>query len=244
MALFNVKNLAGALQGAVDTVSAAAKDVKLPDVGLSGVKLPNPMGAFAAQGGETAQHKAVDGLCARDALKLFYYLMFADGEARQDEFIKFISVCGDLGVNDPDARRAIVDACDEQLAKNASAISPLFTAYTCVDGVLFTPETPAEGEAVVAPGLLVWNLLAMAYSDGSCDTSERELIGRIAKLVEFDDSMLLEMEDSILTLTDLEREQEWVKTTGRPYLTIESVVNEIETRKAAVRDNVMALIAG
>ena len=56
--------------------------------------------------------------------------------------------------------------------------------------------------------------------------------------------MLLEMEDSILTLTDLEREEERVKTTGRPYLTIESVVNEIETRKAAVRDNVMALIAG
>ena len=52
----------------------------------------------------------------------------------------------------------------------------------------------------------------------------------------------LELESSLLTLLDLERELNWIKSTDRPYLTIEATVNELENRKRVVFDSVTDLI--
>ena len=51
------------------------------------------------------------------------------------------------------------------------------------------------------------------------------------------------MESSILTLMDLERELNWIKTTNRPYLTIENMVNELADRKNVIFESVKDLIA-
>ena len=51
------------------------------------------------------------------------------------------------------------------------------------------------------------------------------------------------MESSFLTLQDLENELSWIKTTNRPYLTIEAIVNEIADRKTAIFESVKDLIA-
>ena len=50
------------------------------------------------------------------------------------------------------------------------------------------------------------------------------------------------MENSIQTLIDLEKESKWIKTTDRPYLEIEAIVNEIEQRKAVIFDSAKDLI--
>ena len=51
------------------------------------------------------------------------------------------------------------------------------------------------------------------------------------------------MESSILTLMDIERELTWIKTTNRPYLTIESMVNELSDRKNVISESILDLIA-
>ena len=56
-------------------------------------------------------------------------------------------------------------------------------------------------------------------------------------------SSFLEMESSILTVMDIERELTWIKTTDRPYLKIESVVSELAQRKKVIFDNVKDMIA-
>ena len=58
-----------------------------------------------------------------------------------------------------------------------------------------------------------------------------------------DKTVFLEMESSFLTLMDLENELNWIKTTDRPYLTIESIVNEISDRKTAILEGLKDLIA-
>lgn len=55
--------------------------------------------------------------------------------------------------------------------------------------------------------------------------------------------MILELENSIVTLLDLEKELQWIKTTDRPYLTIEAMVNEITDRKKVNSESVKDLIA-
>ena len=43
-------------------------------------------------------------------------------------------------------------------------------------------------------------------------------------------------------LTDIEKEKAWIKTTDRPYLTIEAHVKELEKREQAIYESVKALI--
>ena len=50
------------------------------------------------------------------------------------------------------------------------------------------------------------------------------------------------LESSMLTLLDLERELNWIKSTDRPYLTIETAVNEITDRKNVIFESVKDLI--
>ncbi len=51
------------------------------------------------------------------------------------------------------------------------------------------------------------------------------------------------MESSMLTLMDIERELAWIKTTNRPYLTIEAMVNELADRKNVISESILDLIA-
>ena len=53
----------------------------------------------------------------------------------------------------------------------------------------------------------------------------------------------MEMESSILTLMDIEKELAWIKTTNKPYLTIEAMVNELADRKSVIFESVKDLIA-
>ena len=64
----------------------------------------------------------------------------------------------------------------------------------------------------------------------------------VAQVVKVEESLVLEMESFVITLIDLEREEDWIKTTDRPYLTIEAAIQDIEARKSAVLDGAMDLI--
>ncbi len=50
------------------------------------------------------------------------------------------------------------------------------------------------------------------------------------------------MESSILTLIDIEKELDWIKTTNKQYLVIEAMVNELKDRRNAVFESVKDLI--
>ena len=58
-----------------------------------------------------------------------------------------------------------------------------------------------------------------------------------------DKTIFLEMESSILTLIDIEKEIAWIKTTNKPYLTIEAMVNELADRKNVIFESIKDLIS-
>ena len=89
---------------------------------------------------------------------------------------------------------------------------------------------------------LVWDLLTIAYSDERYDETERKLLKYIVRKLQIDKAVFLEMESSILTILDIEKEIVWIKTTDRPYLTIEARVNELTKRQAVIFDSVKDLI--
>ena len=57
-----------------------------------------------------------------------------------------------------------------------------------------------------------------------------------------DKAVFLEMESSMLTILDIEKEIAWIKTTDQPYLTIEARINELTKRKTVIFESVKDLI--
>lgn len=94
----------------------------------------------------------------------------------------------------------------------------------------------------MTPKLLVWDLLTIAYSDESYNERERKLLKYIVRKLGVDKAVFLEMESSMLTILDIEKEIAWIKTTDQPYLTIEARINELTKRKSVIFGSVKDLI--
>ena len=145
---------------------------------------------------------------------------------------------------DPDfsnSKEQIVQECQATLDK---VIDPEDYYDALQDGAeeALLSSQKAEG-ASISPKHLVWNLLLVAYSDEKYKDAERRFLKYVVRKLNIDKAVFLEMESSILTLMDIERELAWIKTTNRPYLTIETMVNELADRKDVIFKSVLDLIA-
>jgi len=236
-----------AIKGAVNTIADKAKEIKAPDIKLPEIKLPEikmPTNLFQKKetSGEEEITPAFDvkALSVRCVMKIIYYMMSVDGEVLHNEEEKYDEIGRELDPDYDKKKELIVSACKSQLQKG---IDPEDYYETVQDGV---EEAIREGanvkSAIVAPKVLLWDLMIIAYSDGHYDEKERKLLKYTARKLNIDKSIFLEMESSFLAIMDLDEEVAWIKKTDRPYLTIESMVNEIADRKNVIFESVKDLI--
>lgn len=251
MAKIELDGLKGKLQGAIDSAKAAAKDIKIPEVDLkaqdvkakvAGMKEALKKKVAPADKGENEfDPLKIQALSTRSALKIIYYLMAADGEIFHNEEEKFDSMGKELDPEFASNKEQIVKECQAQLSK---AIDPEDYYDVLQDGIenalLISRQT---ADSFITPKLLVWDLLIIAYSDERYDEAERKLIKYIVRRMNIDKAVFLEMESSLLTLMDIEKELAWIKTTDRPYLVIEAMVNELADRKNVIFESVKDLIS-
>lgn len=246
------KDILNTLHGAVDSVKTSVQNVKLPEIKVPDIKAPEVKvpdqvkDLFKKKARKAGQAGADDPLeikaiSTRNAIKIIYYLMAADGEIFHSEEEKFDAIGSELDPGFLDNKEQIVKECKEQTEK---VIDPEDYYDVLQDGVELALLSSIQTEdTFITPKLLVWDLLTVAYSDGNYDEIERRLLKYIVRKLNIDKAVFLEMESSILTLMDLEKELDWIKTTDRPYLTIESMVNEIADRKNVIFESVKDLIS-
>ncbi len=241
------KYLTDSFQGAVDAVKSTAENLKVPDF--------NEMGKMASEMFEDVCHKispqvnngseskesCIPAVSCRDALKVIYYFMTVDGEIYHGEEEKFDEIGKELLSDYMAEKESIVRECCAAMETANDPEDHYDAVQACVGNVLHSSQAP--GTISISPKLLIWDLLTVAYSDdGYCD-AERRLLEYIVQKLNIDQAIFLEMESSILTLMDIENEISWIKTTNRPYLTIEEIVNELSSRKDVVFNSVKDLIA-
>ena len=232
----NNKGIFGALQGAADSVVKTVQGIKLPEI-----KIPNPFQGKTDKQEKPSVPDEIRSISVRSAIKIIYYMMAVDGIVYQDEEEKFDEIGRELDPGFDSDKAEIIRECKAQMDKQ---IDPEDQYAVLQDGV---EDAIAIGVitrgSVIAPKVLVWDLLTIAYSDGKYDEKERQLLKYVVRKLNIDKDIFLEMESSFLTLMDLENELAWIKTTDRPYLTIEAMVNEIADRKSAIMDSLKDLIA-
>lgn len=180
-------------------------------------------------------------LSTRCALKIIYYMMAADGEIFHSEEEKFDAVGRELDPAFADNKDSIVAECKAQLNKVMDSDDYFDVLQDGVEDALLASR-PSD-DSFVTPKLLVWDLLTVAYSDEHYDEAERKLLKYIVRKANIDKAIFLEMESSIQTLLDIEKELSWIKTTNKSYLTIEAMVNELMDRKNVIFESVKDLIS-
>ena len=177
----------------------------------------------------------------RNALKVFYYLIAADGKILDEELRKFDEIGTALDPAFEAHKSEIIEECNEQLE---NTIDPEDYYDVLQDAVGEAIDSSSyDGGSFITPRLLLWNMLTIAYCDGDYAEQERRLLKCVVRKLNIDKAVFLEMENSILTVTELENELQWIKTTDRPYLQIEAMVNRINHRRDTIFESVMALIA-
>ena len=247
------KSLKSLMKGSVDSIKSTVKnvkipDVKLPDVKLSDIKIPDvkipPVAdLFKKKETDTEEQKPlkVISISTRNALKIIYYLMAVDGELFNNEKEKFELLGQELTPDFQDIKDELINECQKQMEKIIDQEDYYDVLQEGVEEALLSSIKTED--SFITPNLLVWDLLTLAHSDNNYDESERRLIKYVVRKLDVDKAVFLEMESSILTLLDLEKELEWIKTTDRPYLTIEAMVNEIEDRKHVIFESIKDLIS-
>ena len=241
------KGILDTIHGAVDSVKTSVQNVKLSEVKVPEIKVPDQVKELFKKKSrkderdETVEPLTIKAISAKNAIKIIYYLMASDGEIFHSEEDKFDAIGAELDPSFAENKGQIIKECKSQMEK---IIDPEDYYDVLRDGVEMALSSSVRTEdTFITPKLLVWDMLTVAYSDERYDESERRLLKYIVRKLGIDKAVFLEMESSILTLLDLEREMSWIKTTDRPYLTIENMVNEIVDRKNVIFESVKDLIA-
>ena len=247
------KSLKDRMKGSLDTIKTTAKNVKvseikIPEIKKPEVKLSQVKELFKKKDPEDHDEEVrndgilqITSIATRDALKIVYYLMAVDGEFTAEEKEKYEILGKEISPDFDEQKEKVIAECQNQLEK---VIDPEDYYDVLQDGVedALIASMNTEG-TYITPKILAWDLLTLAYSDNDYDEAERRLLKYIVRKTNVDKAVFLEMESTMKTLIDLEKEQQWIKTTDRPYLTIEAIVNGIEDRKQVIFRSVEDMLA-
>lgn len=239
----DLNQVKGKVEEAAKSVGDAVKNIDLNQAKDKVVQTANSLinKEKPAVSEQTEKAPEIKALSTHSALKIFYYIMSADGTILHNEEEKFDSIGAELDPHYAENKDNIIAECKVQMEK---VIDPDDYFDVIQDGIeeAISNSVPTE-DSFITPKMLAWDVLTLAYSDENYDETERKLLKYIVRKTNIDKTVFLEMESSILTLMDIERELAWVKTTKQPYMTIESIVNELTERKTVIMDSVKDLIS-
>ncbi len=240
------KKFTESLHDAADTLKAKAETVQMPDFKEMGEKASQSVKtAFQkkkekSDETEEAGAKYISAVSVRNALKVIYYFMAADGTIYHGEEEKFDSIGSELLENFAEAKEKLVTECQSAMKNVIDPEDHYDVVQDCVENALLSE--PATEYRMISSKHLIWNLLSIAYSDEEYNSTERRLLKYIVRKTNVDKAVFLEMESSIQTLMAIEKERAWIKTTDRPYLQIEEIINELNKRQQSILDSVKDLI--
>lgn len=262
MALFDKlkKTLEDATGEAVKTaqnIGNSVKDIKVDDISKNIAK----MGEGVLKKGEDAVNSIASGgsdfidgakkslakkpkpnnlITDIDALKIIYYMMCADGIIDGSEQRKFKEIGLEVDRNFPEYEDELISECNKKIQEAEDAEDRYDLIHDGVNDCLSHSWKTHEGS--IQPKLLLWNLTAIAFSEGEYAEEEKRLMRYIARQMNVDKSAVAEMEHTIQTLIALEKEEQWLKSSNRQYKEIEAQLNELSDRKLAIMRGIHALM--
>ena len=177
----------------------------------------------------------------KSAMKAFYYLIAVDGEINDDKLNKFLEIGHEIdGEAFDEYKEVITDECGAYL-KTATGDDDFYDIIQEGIDEELQRESNDISEGIPAR-LLVWDMLAIAFSNDEYSDTERRIISHVVRTAGMDKSVFLEMEQLIKTAASVNRENAWIQTSDKPYAKIRPIVEELEKRQRVINECAKALI--
>lgn len=160
------KKMSDSFRDAADAVRSKAAQAEMPDLKKFGEKATEQVRlAFQRKDRAAEQnHGQVvpTAISARNAVKVIYFLMAADGEVYHGEEEKFDAIGADLISNFDEMKASILAECQADMRKVIDPEDHYDVIQDCVEAALLAP-VKAE-ETTISTKLLVWDLLTVPSS--------------------------------------------------------------------------------
>ncbi len=195
----------------------------------------------AAEEKASIEATGVIAISPKAAMKIFYCMMAVDGEIKPEEEEKLKLIGKEMDCDSALYKDIIETECKAHLDK----ISDIRNYYDVVLEIVANAlnEEQISNNGFITPKLLIWDLLTLAYGDEEYGYEEQKLLKYLVDKLDIPKDIFLEMESSLQAISDIEREIVWLKSTDRPYITIEKQIHELEKRRNDIIFSVKALIA-
>lgn len=231
----SVKDIAKKGQSVFNTLKSKTEDTLMARSGKTAATKEQVSAAL-----EESEHgEMVIGIPA--ALRIFYSMMAIDGTISLEEEEKFCEIARELDPNFESYKGQLIQECTQVVETPFSSEEEYYDNIHDYVGDIIR-DSGMKAESGIRGKVLVWDLLAIAYSEGEYSVNEKRLLRYITKKLGVDDVVLLEMENTIRTLLAIEQEEEWLKTSNRSYREVEDRINELSDRKAVIMTGARALL--
>ena len=179
-------------------------------------------------------------LPVKDALKLIYCLMASDGSISPEEEEKFLEIGNSLDSEFEQWKDELI----ADLSMKDTVLSDEDEYFDFIHDyaaeIIYKTEDVGDG---IGAKTLIWDLLVMAFTEGDYSTNERRLIRFVTRGLNVDLAVLLEMEQTLRTITALNKEEAWLKSVNRSYSVIDEQMTELKERRDTILTGLHALIA-
>lgn len=237
------KDLVDKLPEGMSTDNLKSSMKNLVDLGtdtIANMKKRSEENAKAIKESLARDKKELNNVTNEDALKIIYCIMAADGKIDEEETIKFIEIANEVDNGFNTYQDNLMLEMKDMIIKAKKDEDYDLCLSDFISETI--RHSKKDKSASIPSKLLIWNLLVIAYSDGTCNEEELKLIRYTAKQLELDRSIILEFTSYIQTLMAMMKEEEWLKSSNRKYTEVEKVLNELTDRKQNIMQGVYALI--
>ncbi|SER07251.1 hypothetical protein SAMN02910369_02999 [Lachnospiraceae bacterium NE2001] len=177
----------------------------------------------------------------KSAIMTFYYLIAVDKEVSDEELDTYESIAREIDPEGYDQyKSSISDAYKRQIDKLIDEEDFYDVILEGVDIAL--SEELSDDEEGVSSRFLLWNILVVAFCDGSYSNEERRLVKHIVRFLDIDTDVFLEMEQLMKANVAVGKELEDIERSDRPYNEIRPMVEEIEKRREVIVTSARNLI--
>lgn len=178
-------------------------------------------------------------------LKIYYFLMLADGKCSAGEKTKFTSICKSMDVDDDD-KKEVIDFCENAIHVSNSDNSPkvireITKLLAEEENSIFSFESLNRNKCKQVE--TVWMLINLGYADIEYSEAEKKVVSFLADYWEIDAFTLADLNDTAETVLALARQKEWVKTTSKPYDVVSANIAKIDEAISRMAKNVEILIS-
>ena len=177
-------------------------------------------------------------ITTEDALKIIYLLIAADKSISDVETEKYDSIFKELDYNNKLNKEELISSCSVIERTNEDD----YIDYI-LDGVQDAlNHSKNSGKGTISKNLLLWDLLAVAYSDGEYSEEEKKILRTVNRRMEIDQTIILEMEAAVEAINAIYKEEELLKHSGKPYDEVVPLLEETKRRSEIIMQSVHELI--